>query len=321
MRLLFRCDASSSIGLGHVARCAALAERLGAALGAEPLFLVRPDPLAVGFLESHSIAHSAVEGPAYGVDEVLAHARGPTSLVSDSYDLVEDDLDAVAAAGIRHLVVDDFGSLSRWPCQVVVNPNLGAEELPYPGAHHVLRGPAFSLLRQEILESSRQRNPSAAPHVLVCLGGGRWPPEATPILRALGSLAADGVAVVAPTAGSVPNGVRAVSPSALAEHLTRAWVAVMSAGVLKYEAAACGVPAVLLSTVEHQHAVGVAFAASGPAAYLGRLDTVPPAEVAETVRRLLADGDERRRMSESGRTLVDGRGAERVASCFSKGLG
>lgn len=318
-QLFVRCDGSAAMGLGHASRALALAQELGGRLGSDPIFLGHEDPVLVDFLAGRRFEPLSADG--YAAAEVVARLAPHDVLVSDSYELDEPALEVVAARGIRHIVVDDFGRLSRWPCEVVVNPNLGAENLPYPGARDVLRGPAYSLLRREIVEASQRRHPSTRSRVLVCFGGGRWPREATTILRALGLLAADGGLVVATTSADVPHGVRAAPPSALADELSRAWVAVLSAGVLKYEAAACGVPAVLLSAVEHQHAVGAAFAASGPATYLGRLETVSPADVAETVGRLLADREERRRMSESGRALVDGRGAERVASCFGKGLG
>ena len=321
MRLLVRCDASPAIGLGHLARCFALTERLAPLVGAAPVFLVGPDPLASAFLAARGAEYELVDGTGYAVGELLDHAHGPTLVVSDTHELGESDLEAIDRAGLAHLVIDDFARLSRWPCQLVVNPNLGAQETRYAGARAVLVGPEFALLRSEISDAAGRRRPAATPRVLVCLGGGQWPHAAQALLAELGALADDGVDVVAATESAVPAGVAAVSPATLADELASASIAVLSAGVLKYEAAACGVPAVLLAVVEHQDEVAPAFAATGAGLYLGPLAEAEPGAVVDAVRRLLGDEAKRERMTRAGRALVDGRGADRVAACFVEGLG
>jgi len=314
MRLVIRCDADATIGLGHAGRALALAEELGERLGVEPCFVARPDPLLTTFLSSRAVRLEPLEGDGYAADAVLDAADGDAVVVSDTGELDQAALDAVAAAGVRHLVVDDFPRAGRWPCDVVVNPNLGADASAYGSGPRVGAGPRYALLRREIQALSERPLEPREPgrRVLVCLGGGSWRGRAVNLLGALAAL--DEAEVRATVEGLVvPAGIEAVPRSSLPEQLAWADVGVLSGGVVKYEAAAAGLPMLLLAAVEHQRTVAEAFAAAGVAEYAGLLATAEVEAVAARVLQLLGRPDERLALARRGRVLVDGRGAERAA--------
>jgi spore coat polysaccharide biosynthesis protein SpsF len=96
-------------------------------------------------------------------------------------------------------------------------------------------------------------------------------------------------------------------------------MAVLSGGVLKYEAAACGLPALLVAVVEHQVDAARRLAVAGAARYLGRLDRLSAFALGTAVARLRRDADSRRRMLTAGRRLVDGRGVQRIADAVLPG--
>jgi spore coat polysaccharide biosynthesis predicted glycosyltransferase SpsG len=318
VRLVCRCDASASTGLGHVARAFALAEELGPRLGVVPLFLARPDPLVEAFLDARPVELRAVEAPGYARDEVLAAAGAGDVVVSDSYDLDANALRALGDRGVRHAVVDDFATLPTWPCELVVNPNPGARTDAYAGAGCVLVGPRYALLRRELRAAGRLRSArERADRLLVCLGGGDWGPRGRRLVEALAGLAARGVSLRAATDdAALPPGVDRVSPRSLPEQLGWADLAVLSGGTLKYEAAAAGVPMLLVAAVEHQRAVAQAFAAAGGGSYLGALADVDPEAVAADAARLLAAPERLAASSEAARRIVDGLGAVRAADAL-----
>jgi spore coat polysaccharide biosynthesis predicted glycosyltransferase SpsG len=319
-RILVRCDARAEIGLGHVARSLAIAEALTARLGVPARFLSRSDPLVERFLAEHGVQHDPVSDTGYALGDVMSRLDNRSVLVSDSYELDAAALAAIAASGAAHVVVDDFAELAAWPCEVVVNPNVGAETFSYPGARTVLAGPRYALLRAELRALAalpRDARP-AGDRLLVCFGGGAWPEAAQELLAAL----RDGrTAVRAATTGTVPAGVERVDPRTLPQQLGWADAAVLSGGVLKYEAAAVGVPAVLVAVVAHQEAVAATFAATGAADYAGSVEAVDPVVLAADVAELLSDARRRQEMIRAGHAVVDGRGAARVAEALLSAIG
>jgi spore coat polysaccharide biosynthesis predicted glycosyltransferase SpsG len=313
MRLVVRCDGGSATGLGHAGRALALAEEIGRRLEVRPAFVSRPDPLLLRFLEGRGIDLIALDAQGYAPDAVLAAAAPEAIIVSDTYELDQSAMDAIGASGRRHVVVDDFARLSRWPCELVVNPNLGADAAAYGGAA-AAAGSQYALLRHEVrirgVEERRVRE--RADRVLVCLGGGTWPDEAYEILGRLGRLAGQGVEIRAAVDADVPAGVHAVSQRSLPDQLAWADVGVLSGGVVKYEAACTSLPMLLLAAVEHQRGVAEAFAAAGAAEYLGPFDAVDAAGVAVRVEALLGRAEQRRELARRAHELVDGQGVERV---------
>lgn len=90
-------------------------------------------------------------------------------------------------------------------------------------------------------------------------------------------------------------------------------LAIAASGYVKLELAAMGVPAVLVSLIDHQDSLGRQFAErTGAARYLGNISTIRPEDVVTAALALAADVETRRAMSEAGRRAVDGRGAERI---------
>jgi UDP-2,4-diacetamido-2,4,6-trideoxy-beta-L-altropyranose hydrolase len=302
------------MGLGHAGRALALAEEIGRRLEARPAFVARPDPVLLRFLEGRGIDLIALDAQGYAPDAVLAAAAAEAIIVSDTYELDQSAMDAIGASGRRHVVVDDFARLSRWPCELVVNPNVGADVAAYGGAVAVAAGSQYALLRHEVrmrgVEERRVRE--RADRVLVCLGGGTWPDEAYEILDRLGRLAEQGVEIRAAVDSDVPAGVHAVSQRSLPDQLVWADVGVLSGGVVKYEAACTSLPMLLLAAVEHQRGVAEAFAAAGAAEYLGPLDAVEAAGVAVRVEVVLGRAEQRRELAHRAHELVDGQGVERV---------
>lgn len=316
--VLVRCDANRAIGLGHVSRGLALAEEIAERLSARCVVLARPNPLISNFLHSRGVELHPVGAEGYAAEEVADVARRSAVLVTDSYELDNEAIGAVGDTGISHVVIDDFARLAHWPCSVVVNPNLGASPTPYRGAESVLVGSDYALLGREVRAAARAvLRPIATQgqRVLVCLGGGDWGADGRDLLRVLGELSQLGIEVRATRdPGDTPPGVTAVSSASLVEQLGWADAAVLSGGVVKYEAAACGLPSLLVAVVEHQTRVARSFADTGAAAYIGSLHTADSAEVSERVRLLLGDASTRSRMRQAARLLVDGAGVARVAN-------
>ncbi len=160
------------------------------------------------------------------------------------------------------------------------------------------------------------------PRILVCFGGSD-PADVTaritPTLAAL--LDAELEVVVGPSYRSPTQSwsmpVRR-DPTDLVERLATADLALLGAGTMKFEAACLARPMVLLAVADDQPAVGSAFAATGAARYLGDGRAIDPAEVVQALAALLADPMARADFSVTAARVVDGNGADRIASAVER---
>ena len=100
-----------------------------------------------------------------------------------------------------------------------------------------------------------------------------------------------------------------------------AWadVAISSAGSTVWELCFMGLPAFLIDLVPHQRLVADTLQQRGAGIHIGCSKTLNPKMLAEKLDWVLASSEIRARMSQHGRELVDGRGAERVVAAMLHG--
>lgn len=202
LRIVFRVDASLSIGTGHAMRCLTLADALRER-GAECHFLCREhpghlieairsrgfqvdtlpmSPESVAPEEVSPLAHAAWLGTSWQDD--ARQCRGilkrlaPDWLVVDHYALDKRWEEALLPQDCRLLVIDDLADRAHC-ADVLLDQNLGRQTDDYAGLvpDHCTRliGPRFALLRPEfarLRESSLARR--ATPllkQLLITMGG------------------------------------------------------------------------------------------------------------------------------------------------------
>jgi UDP-2,4-diacetamido-2,4,6-trideoxy-beta-L-altropyranose hydrolase len=261
-----------------------------------------------------------------------------------------DMLSAVADAagatqGCRVLVVDTYRVDSTWlkrarerfpgvvvvvddladrylHADIVVNQNVGAESLDVRADHGttLLLGLRYALLRPDI-SAARDAALMAAPRtpprrVLVVMGGsdptGSAPGVANACARALPE--AD-ILVVAP-AGSVAEGPRVRSVARIASMATEMMgvdLVVTAAGSTLWEAFCLARPVAALLVAANQTDVYRRLVADGVVLGLGGSPVVPDEVASVLTRELMAEGV-LLRFAEAGARMVDGLGAQRVAS-------
>lgn len=287
-------------GRGHLGRQLALAEALSGSGAQVELAVVRG---SLSPVELARADRAAVRSP--------GHVRADVVVV-DLPDLSE--VEAWADSG-RTLAVFDDGDAYAGRADLIVQPSL--PRWSGPGrAGRVLEGYDFAVLGAAL----RSAAPKARDGVLVCFGGSDPAGVTDRIVAETPIELVDDLSVVIgagferPTEGWPVAPVR--DPDDLANRLAGARVALLGAGLMKFEAAFLGTPAVLVAAADDQLAVGPPFAAGGAALWLGDGRTIDPAEAWRAVNQLLRDDARLAAMGEAGRRIVDGRGAERVASAI-----
>ena len=113
------------------------------------------------------------------------------------------------------------------------------------------------------------------------------------------------------------DGVQVVhAPESLVAHLDGAALLIGALGMTSYEAAASGVPSLLYSWSEDHERTAQELEARGVCVNLGRYDKFDGAELKLRVGEYLEDRAQWKRVSNTGKSLVDGHGVERVAEAI-----
>ena len=184
--ILIRADASPAIGTGHLMRCLALA-LAARELGIRVRLIARLGvPWVQERLMHEDVALTEVpeEMPVHEQPEALlaqlANEKKTDGergwVVLDGYHFGLDCQQAVRAAGFKLLVIDDYAHLSEYSCDILLNQNIGAEELAYKGdIGQKLLGSKYALLRPEFLvartRAEERQLPEKAKIILLTLGG------------------------------------------------------------------------------------------------------------------------------------------------------
>lgn len=335
-RIVFRADASTAIGAGHVVRCATLAAEL-AARGAAIHFICRSLPGDYcEWLEKRGFG--VIRLNTENLDEDIAASRTALAmlgqvdwLVVDHYGLHAQWEQALRPLADKLMVIDDTADRPH-DCDLLLDQNLvaGAAEryarlLP-PRAERLL-GPRYALLPPAFAAARTMRRAvdGEVRRVLVCFGG------SDPLghtLAALGALRAYSSRFVqidvvvgpanparAPIAAAC-QGLPATlhSPAEnMAGLLAKADLAIGAGGTMNWERACIGVPALAFGIAENQRPVLEAMIEGGYTVGTPLMRTPDHEGIAAWLAVLLTSPPLLRGLSERSRALVDGQGTRRVA--------
>lgn len=332
MRYLIRADASIDIGTGHVMRCLALAQAMHDG-GGEAACVTAAIPPALGArVRDEGLTILDLATKPYGADdarETAAHAKGQGAewIIVDGYGFSAAYQDALKNDGFKILFIDDYGHAQRYSADCVLNQNIGASADPYlrrAAGTELLLGTRFVLLQRPFRDPPRRirETPALATRLLVTLGGSD-PQNVTPaVIDALGPLTALKSTIVIGTANPrraeieslcARAGMRCVvdAPN-LRPLMEEADIAIAGGGTTNYELAALGIPTLTITLAENQQVIAEGMAAAGASAPLGWYADLTAESICKHVLALAEDREQRHRMAENGRRLVDGEGVERV---------
>ena len=332
-----RVDANDQIGIGHMMRCLCIAGALRRQ-GCEATFFVADKQSAAlvadagfGYVCLHSdYDHLDVES-----DKLLQlmRERRADNLLVDSYFVTESYLRKIrSVANVAY--IDDINRFI-YPCDLLIDYNIYAEELDYPGRYRAAGldtqfalGLEYMPLRESYLHIDKK--PHDGLRVLITTG-------ATDSMDVIGHLleqaAADGltqqmefIAIVGQynhnreslhaRFGSTP-GIHLIDPQKdLVDLIAGCDMAVTAGGTTVYELCAGGLPAVLVTLADNQMRAAKAFSGQGIIPYAGDVREDMEGTIRNIVARLRAYAEDpslRAAAADRMRQVVDGHGADRIA--------
>jgi UDP-2,4-diacetamido-2,4,6-trideoxy-beta-L-altropyranose hydrolase len=337
MRCFFRFDKSPRVGSGHYTRCLALARALRKQGGVIAGALVKgPDEagghalegtIPVSFLSPSTSLEEDIEATLEGTKKAQADF-----LILDSYDVTEAYQQRLLSAGVRWLQFEGQRRMDLWADYILdANPGVTVDQYTCFLKNEncrVLAGSRYAIMRDQFENVPPPMIQEKGQTLLITLGGGDDRGESVHLLRALRPLIANELRVVVvsgsgnPSIPSIRQWIQAsgcqqhvqllVNPVSMVECLGRCDAALISGGGISYEAAACGVPMIIVALAANQMR-SEAWERLGAGLFLGMVDVLSDATLVQAVSRLMEDAGRRRAMSLSGRTLVDGHGAWRTA--------
>jgi len=338
MQIVFRVDASTQIGTGHVMRCLALAQAWQDTQG-QPIFVMTTSvPALEERLKSEGMQVVHLTTEPGSLDDAqqtatLAHQFGATWVVVDGYHFGGEYQQILKQSKLHLLFIDDYGHAEHYYADFVLNQNISADEQWYNNREaytQLLLDTRYALLRREFWQwQGWQRTvPPVAKKVLVTLGGADPDNITLKVIQSLQIVEVEELEAVVVVGGSNPhyeNLKMAVLDSGYPIQLQRnvtnmpelmAWadVAISAGGSTCWELAFMGLPSILLILADNQRAIAEKLATLNLAVNLGWHQDATIEQIGLALQELIGDRPKRETMSKKGRELVDGNGARRVVS-------
>lgn len=321
-RLLVRLDADDRVGMGHAVRTGGLLDAIAHPLDLE---IVGAGGLSRLFPRARIHDHSG-DGEHLGR---LVTAIRPDAILIDVPRYEPGLWRALRMAGGPVIAIDDYGGAVE--ADLIINGTVLDAFHRYtdlPSGARVLAGPRHTLIRPEF-GATPWRDP-ATNSVAIVVGSAEraraWAFMLSgpgidrsgwgEVTMVVGGAFADagGLARACAAAGIALR--QGLAAAAMAGLLANSAVALITGGMVVYEALAVGVPAVVFPQVENLVQEAAWFADHGCIRDLGYEGGMEPERVSGEVRALLDDRAARRAMSARARAIVDGRGMRRAADAI-----
>ena len=347
---VLRADGGAELGIGHVRRCLTLAVALKARGELPVLVLRHTDEPVVNMVRHAEIeVHRLPPQMTYNDEPAALTELGIQAEACIVLDVSHRAtfLEASAIPGYFDVLATCFRSVTvidsmlheclvgqfDLPVDLAVIPYAGADEQPVRtrGARMALGLEYFILDRAYAGFAGRPRDIAPAAERLLVTAGGSDPHGLTlKIFAALERLDTrplelriaigpaftdEAIEAIGNAAGASRHRVTLLDrPDDLARHMAWCDLAISASGLTKYELAATGTPAILLSADQNHVDFNRPFEKFQTARHLGVAKDIPIDSIAKSIEALVGDPTTRAEMSSAARTFLDGRGAERVAS-------
>jgi UDP-2,4-diacetamido-2,4,6-trideoxy-beta-L-altropyranose hydrolase len=356
--VLLRVDAGADIGYGHLMRCVALAEAFDTAGVHPVFLLKYCDNqvmarlLSLAFQFETLSRNGSLTSDCQQTSEVIMKLEtdGVIVVTDVSHSIMMQDRARYEAytrflgkmagtvAVIDGLSVGDCLSLHLpVPCRYLVIPYLNADQRDlqlHPGTVPLLGCAYFPLRRELVVASNAPRGATDIQRVVVSMGGAD-PGDLTGKVLDAFSLLTDlqldirvllsGSEAHHPSPGAERRSANGnhtlcfeLMSDAFPKILNWADLALIGSGLTRYETALVGTPSIVLAMFPSHVEMVQEFSRAGAAIDVGLGSQATPESIAAVARLVITDPNMRHHMKSEGQKLVDGQGAERLASILTR---
>lgn len=322
-------EGGRSIGFGHLTRCIALAEALKDK-GIHSRFVIRGDSTILGLLRG--LDYRDLDW-LNNSDKAFEEAAAAELVIVDSYLARPAFYQALSRLRKNIVCLDDHNRLD-YPAGTVVNGSVYAESLKYPRKYSrkYLLGPAFALLRREFRAFPRKKINQDIKSVMLTFGGEDIRNTAPVILNFLtrnypglrkNVIAGKGFKNIKALQALSDKRTRLLYyPDAkiMKMSMLNADIAISSGGQSLYEFARAGLPTIAICLAQNQEQNVEGWQERGFILCAGWYKDKNLLPKIKECMQSLSSQRIRAKISNIGRKIIDGKGAQRIADFILKGL-
>lgn len=323
MRVLFRVDASVTLGSGHIMRCLTLAKALQKQ-GADCHFASRRcDGHLLAMLQQEGFHTFALPDELLSEEDdalaTLAMVTQPYQLlVVDHYQLGKQFGQLLRQRCQKIMVIDDLANRPL-ECDLLLDQNLLPDmETRYrslvPAGCQQLLGPRYALLREEFYQPHCQRIPN---HLLVSFGGSDEQNLTSLAIEAIARLkslpvTADIViglnnpwqASIKQQCAQLSNVQLHIQTNAMAVLMQKAQLMLGAGGATHWERCITGLPALVVPVAENQQATTAYLDKLGACVWIGAYSDISPRILADKVSYYLSNPEQLTAISEVAKRVI-----------------
>jgi len=354
--ILFRCDASPQIGLGHIVRFLALADELHEFHNCHIYFAMRTGPLGIQMVEGKGykvfVSQECEQSFDYKewLNECVRNVEAQAIILDVRDGLLRTIVDELRNKGVLIVTIDDPEDKCLSADLAFYPPVPQVKRIDWTGfTGKLYAGWEWVILRKEFAhaanhKSSLLHSPSSAhpalssksnaqcpkiPRILVAMGGSDPQSMTIKVMKALEMLEEDFKVVVVLGAGfqhkaeldNLLSGCKhhfdlQEDVTNMAELMSQSDLAVTSFGVTAYELAAMGIPAIYLCLTDDHAESASVFHSHGMGVSSGAHSCLNRDELAKHISQLMNDNFRRAKMRENAFSKIDGLGAKRIANAI-----
>jgi len=356
--VLFRADGSNELGTGHIMRCLAFAQWLKKNGVPSVLVMKDYDHAIIGLSRSFNCKVETISGACsfkkdanitkafadkYRADVIISDMNNTDTLTRVKE--YEEYLEILKNDNKFSIVIDGFGNecisaKTRIPSDITIIPYFGSEDgtyMSYDETQYLL-GSKYFIFREEFRKATeiKRKIKKNANNILVTMGGSDPFKITIKVAKALSRM--DKlylnlkVVLGAAFDSKAKKEVKAIlgkfkgcykimeNCDNMAKLMLWSDLAIINGGLTKYETAITGTPTLVISHSEAEANIMRDFQKGGSAVHLGYIKDINERTIYEGVKNLLDNNLSRKRMSESGRNMLDAKGASRIISRIPKEL-
>jgi len=301
MKAFILTESSSSLGLGHLVRCTALAYAFNK-MGISTKIIVKgglkpPSGIRANNLFTFDWINS--------LDNIIKRGNKPDIIVVDSYLASQNVYQKIASIPRLTVYIDDYNRLN-YPDGIVINGTVDAEKIRYPKStsKKYLLGEKYIIIRDEFQKQKAKKNPDEIDSILLLSGGTNQKEIAPKMLKYIENYF--------PYAKKEVVINKFIKASQLRDMMYHSDFAVSTAGQTLNELAATGTPTIAIGVADNQ-----AFNLKGyhQAKFIKNIiwwnDNNFKKKFIDSLHDI-KDKESRKRKSVIGKKLVDSQGASRI---------
>lgn len=338
-KIAFRADGSTVIGLGHIYNSLAVAEALRK-FPVEIHFITKKYPESIAKLEQagysvETIEANLSEAESFRKTIKILKEKEISFLVTDLLEIKADYSSELEKSGIKCISIDILGKIALKSDIIINRTTIERRFQQYDRTGHTkyYLGPKYVPLRSEFLgleQRSRQINQKVQ-HILLCFGGGDEFNLSARVAWILGKFSGVKTTIVLGSAfrleeelqeiiAQLPEKPTIIKDSKNMKDLfLQSDLAICAGGSILYELAVTGTPSLIIPLNDHQVENAEEFERFGSVVSVGLHSEIEDVDIENAIKELL-EHPRRKKMSEAGKNITDGRGAERIADIIYQHL-